>query len=294
MSISERDRKILMLLVPIALVLVYWFVVLAPKRQEASKVKSELSQAQSQRDTAQQAAAQLSSAKRNYAADYATVIELGKSIPSDVDMPSLMVQLDSAARGTGISFVDIKTGQRDSSTSSASSSSSAPNGGTGPNAPGAPPAQSGPGQAAQSAGSAVNTANSASAASAGTSATAGGSGSASGAAGSPTGLDTVPLDFEFHGSFTRLADFFHRMKRFVQVANKQIVVKGRLIKINSFSFSSGDTFPEIDAKVHATVYLAPKSQGVAGGAGPQGPAGSGSASQGSTGSSSTPAATVTP
>jgi len=52
-----------------------------------------------------------------------------------------------------------------------------------------------------------------------------------------------PLDFEFKGSFTRLADFFHRMKRFVRAANRQIVVRGRLIVINSFSFDSSTTFP---------------------------------------------------
>jgi hypothetical protein len=112
------------------------------------------------------------------------------------------------------------------------------------------------------------------------------------------GLDSVPLDFEFKGSFFDLADFFHRMKRFVRVANQQIVVRGRLITINSFSFDGSQTFPTIDAKVHATVYLAPKAEGVSAGATPQGPSGSGPASapasqSASTSTSSTPAATVT-
>jgi Pilus assembly protein, PilO len=298
-SLTARDRKILMLLIPVALVAAYWLLVLAPKRKEASSVRDQLTQAQSQRDTAQQQASQLSSAKRDYAADYATVIYLGKSIPSDVDMPSLVVQLDRAARGTGIDFADVKTGTRDSS-SSASAPAPAPNGGSGPNAQGAAPAQSGAGKAAQSAGSAVNNSNNASGStSTSTDATAPASSSTSGggAANSPAGLDSVPLDFEFRGSFFSLADFFHRMKRFVRVANKQIIVRGRLITINSFSFDASTTFPQIDAKVHATVYLAPKSQGVSAGAAPQGPAGTAAApagQQASSASSPTPAATVTP
>jgi Tfp pilus assembly protein PilO len=300
-SITDRDRKIILILVPIVAIVGYWFLLLAPKRQEASKVKDQLSQAEAVRDTAQQQASQLSGAKRSFAADYATVIRLGKSIPASVDMPSLLVQLDRASRGTGIKFTDVKAGTRTTSpgTAPASTGATPPSGGTGPTAQGAPPAQSGPGQAAQGASNAVNSAN-------GANATAGGTPSAGGAtgaaAGSAPGLESIPLDFEFRGNFFQLADFFHRMKRFVRVVNNRIVIRGRLMTINSFSFDSSEAFPQIKAQVSATVYLAPKAQGVDGGATPQGPgpASSGTpqpASAGSGGSSSpppTPTATVTP
>ena len=39
------------------------------------------------------------------------------------------------------------------------------------------------------------------------------------------GLDSVPLELEFTGSFFDLADFFHRIKRFVRVANENMVVR---------------------------------------------------------------------
>ena len=87
-SITDRDRKILLALIPLVAIIGYWFLLLAPKRQEASKVKDQLTQAEQVRDTAQQKASQLSGAKRSFAADYATVIRLGKSIPASVDMPS--------------------------------------------------------------------------------------------------------------------------------------------------------------------------------------------------------------
>ena len=298
MSLTDRDRKILMALIPLVLIVGYYFLLLAPKREEASKVRDQLSSAEAVRDTAQQKASQLSGAKRSFAADYATVIRLGKSIPTSVDMPSLLVQLDRAARGTGIKFSDVKAGTRTASPTAPAAATTPPGGGSGPTAAGAPPAQSGPGQAAQTASGAVASANGNNAAAAGTPAAAGDP-AATGGTGAP-GLESVPLDFEFRGSFYDLADFFHRMKRFVRVVNDHIVIRGRLMTINSFSFDSTENFPEIKAQVSATVYLAPKAEGVEAGASPLGPAPAGGttspapqpASSGST--PPTPTATVTP
>src|SRR3954447_26310859 len=303
MSITDRDRKILLALIPLVAIVGYWFLLLAPKRQEESKVKEELTQAEQVRETAQQKASQLTGAKRSFAADYATVIRLGKSIPVSVDMPSLLVQLDRASRGTGIKFTDVKAGERSSAPAAApapaSSTGTPSSGSSGPTAPGAAPAQSMPGQAAQNASNAVNSANGAN----GANAAAAGSPPAGGT--TPTdpaaapGLESIPLSFEFRGSFFHLADFFHRMKRFVRVVNNRVVVRGRLMTINSFSFDSSENFPEIKAQVSATVYLAPKAQGVDAGASPAGPAPvSGTAPQtassGSSAPSPTPTATVTP
>jgi hypothetical protein len=289
-SLTDRDRKILIALIPLVVIGAYWFLLLAPKREEAAKVREELTQAEGVRDTAQQQASQLAGAKRSFDADYATVIRLGKSIPTSVDMPSLLVQLDRAARGTGIKFSDVKTGDR---STAATTTGTAPGGATGPTAPGAAPAQSGPGQAAQSASGAVASANGQNAAAAGAADPAAAAGT------SAPGLETVPLDFQFEGSFFNLADFFHRMKRFVRVANGKIVIRGRLLTINSFTFDTSAGFPNIKAEVNATVYLAPKAQGVDAGASPQGPAsstpGSGAPHTASSSSSpSIPAATVTP
>jgi hypothetical protein len=86
------------------------------------------------------------------------------------------------------------------------------------------------------------------------------------------------------------------MKRFVRVANDRIIVRGRLMTLNSFSFETEESFPNILAKVHATVYLAPKAEGVSAGASPQGPAGAPPATPpgatASNSSSPTPAAVI--
>lgn len=266
MTVTDRDKKILMLLVPVALIAAYWFLLFAPKREESAAIQDKLSQAESERQTAEAQAASVAGAKQNFASDYTTVIRLGKAVPSSVDMPSLLMQLDRAARGTGIDFDKIATGKR-----------AAP--------PAAQPPASGGGSAQTGPGKAKDTAQNAAGQASGTGTTggaqpqpaAGAKAPAPGAAGSPpatgaAGLESIPLDFTFHGTFFDLADFFHRMKRFVRVANDDIVVRGRLMTIDGFSWKAEpDKWPNLTAEVRATVYLAPKAEGVSAGATPQGP-----------------------
>jgi hypothetical protein len=303
-SLTARDRKIVLILVPLILLAGYWFAILSPKRAESAKVQEQLTKARGERDTAQAQVGQLNAAKASFASDYQTVIRMGKAIPESVDMPSLLVQLDRAARGTGIDMREIKVSEATESSSGAAVAP--PGGGANPGAGGSG-AQSPPGKAAEGAGNAVNDANAKSADSAGTTNAAGGAQGAGAAAapaagGQPApGLSAVGLQFQLRGDFFDMADFFHRMKRFVRVVNGQIVVRGRLLSIDTFSFTVTDG-GEIKADVSATVYLSPKAQGgVSVGATPAGPAaapGGGNvaadpASQ-SPSPSGTPTATATP
>jgi Tfp pilus assembly protein PilO len=297
--ITARDRKIMLILVPLVVLAAYWFVVLAPQRTESQKVTQELSKAQSARDEAEQQVASLNAAKASFADDYATVIRLGKAVPTTVDMPSLLVQIDRAARGTGIKINDFKPGPAvagGSSSSGASAAGTPPGGGANPAAPGSAPAQGFPAKQAQKAGNGVSQANGTNQANA-DKANAGGPTGASGATTPQApGLTSVPLTFTMTGRFFDLADFFHRMKRFVRVVNDQIVVRGRLMTIESFDFAqTGPGTSVLRADVNATIYLTPADQGTTAGATQAGPAGSpaGAASPGTPGSSTTPSPTPT-
>ena len=289
MSLSDRDKKLLTLLVPVALIAAYWFLILSPKREAAAEVTTRLEQAQSEQADAEAQAASLSGAKSGFASDYTTVVRLGKAVPSVVDMPSLIVQLDRAARGTDIDFDKIATGERQAAPAPAPEANA-----------GKAPAQSGPGKAVQAATNANGKADAAAAAAQGQPATVGGTtpaaGGAPASAGAP-GLESIPLDFTFKGTYFDLADFLHRMKRFVRVANEDIVVRGRLITIDSLQWKSeAASFPALTAEVHATVYLAPKAEGVSAGATPQGPAPATAPTPASTPAqgTSTPSATPAP
>jgi Tfp pilus assembly protein PilO len=293
--ITDRDRRIISIIVPLLLVAGYWFLMLAPKRVESQKVGAELTKAQASRDGAEQQVAQLQAAKASFSSDYATVLRLGKAVPTTVDMPSLLVQLDNAAQGTGVVIGDFKPGPVSTGNGSPAGSTP-PGGGNNPAAPGAPPAQGFPAKQAQHAGQAVTQANGINQANANA---ANGQPGAASSSPSVPGLESVPLTFTMTGNYFSLADFFHRLKRFVQVVNNQIVVKGRLMTIESFSFQQGDgtNKSQLKADVSATIYLTPPSQGTTAGATAQGPAGSPAGAppaSGAPASPSTPTATATP
>ena len=287
MNISDRDRRILVILLPIVVLIAYYFLLLAPKRDDLKTARDEQHTAEQARDAAVAQAAQLEQARQTFAADYAAVVRLGKAIPDNVDAPSLLVQLDRASHGTHIDFDSVTFGARGTaSVPTAPTPTSAPAQPGGNAAAGGAPAASGLGRAAESAGNTVTQANQASTAAAGTDTTATTTTTttttATTAAPSTTtpALDQVALTFNFAGSYFDLADFFHRLKRFVYVANNQIFVRGRLMTIDTLTFapgtaSTGGSTGELTATVGATVYLSPKSQGgVTGGATPEGPAGS--------------------
>jgi Tfp pilus assembly protein PilO len=316
-TLTDRDRKILLGVLPLVVLIAYWFLLLSPKRQEASKAGEDLVQQEQRLDSARQQASASRGAQTDFAADYSDIVRLGKAIPASVDMPSLLVQLDRAAAGTGIRFTKIATGDASASASTTPPTSSASGStGTTPADAGGQPAQSQPGAAAESAYNGQQTADQRSGAaeqsgvsptdaqtstSAGSGALPVGGGAAASGAGAPQSLETVPLEMEFVGDFFNLADFFHRVKRFVQVGNQDVLVSGRLVTIEGVRYASDtEIFPLVRAELRATVYLSPKAEGATAGATPQGPAtttpaGSGAAAAPTTPSSSpAPTAVATP
>jgi Tfp pilus assembly protein PilO len=313
-TLTERDRKLMFALIPIALLVAYWLLVLAPKRSEATAAKAELATQEQRVDTARANLQTAEGAKDNFEASYAQVVKLGKAIPSTVDMPSLLVQLDAAAAGTGIRFTKIKTGPRAAAvtptTTTPAPAAGSESGTTGtPVAAGGETAQSQPGAAAEAANNAQATANQRNAASENsgvaasdtqTSTTPSSTDAATGATSAtpPAGLETVPLELEFQGNFFNLADFFHEVKRFVSATHDNVLVSGRLLTVEGIRWSSDEAlFPKIRAEIKATIYLSPKSQGVTAGATPTGPSTTTPAgttpTDGST-PTSTPTATATP
>jgi Tfp pilus assembly protein PilO len=289
-SLTDRDRKIVLGLVPLLVIAAYWFLLLSPKREEASTAADEVT-VQQERVTAARAQVSAASAtKTDFAAEYGEIVRLGKAIPAKVDMPSLLVQLEGAAEGTGISFTKISTGDRQ--TVGAPATPAAGSGAAPPAAAGGEQAASAPGGAAEAANGAAATSDQANAAaeSSGvdpadtqTSTTNGEGGlpvgggtagtPAEGGAPAPPGLETVPLELEFVGDFFNLADFFHDIKRFVHVVNNDVVVSGRLVTIDGINLESDPTiFPRVKAALTATIYLSPLAEGTTAGATPAGPA----------------------
>jgi hypothetical protein len=299
MTLTSRDRKIVLIIVPLVLVLAYWFLLLAPKREAAGEAAATLETEKAALSDAQTQASTVRAAKDSFARDYAAVVALGKAIPTSVDMPSLLVQLEQAAHGTGIEFDGITMGERGPALGAGAPAAPAPATGA---APSGEEPQSGAGQAAAGAEAAADAASTPPP-TAGASATAP-TDPAAAAAGSepaPGALEAVSMEFKFKGDFFELANFFHRLKRFVYVAGDKVRVRGRLMTIDGVEYTAeADTFPALAATVKATVYLTPKAVGATAGATPVGPgaptapAPTSTASTGAPASSPTPTATTTP
>jgi len=321
-NVTDRDRKILIALVPIVVIVAYWFLLLAPKRDEAATAADAAAKQEQRRDNARAALSQASTARTGFSNDYTQIVRLGKAIPARVDMPSLLVQLDRAASGTGIRFTAITTGERTAATAAPATAGSTPpagaaqGSGSTPVQAGGQPAETAPGTAAESANNAAATSDQRNQAAAQSGVAAGdtqtsssardgglpvGGGTATGgsaaqpAATGAAGLEAVSLDLEFVGDFFRLADFFHSVKRFVHVASSDIVVDGRLITIERVRYTSDPLlFPRLKAELTATVYLSPLAEGVTAGATPQGPDATAPAGAGTTAPSDASPAAANP
>jgi Type II secretion system (T2SS), protein M len=298
MNMSARDKKILLIIIPLVVVLGYWFLLLAPQRKAAADAGKTLQAEQARLAEAQNRASTVQAAKASFAEDYAAVVALGKAIPTSVDMPSLLVQLEQAAHGTGIEFKGVSVGERGAA-AGAAAPAAAPTGTPGapdPSAPTAPsgdPAQSAPGAAAGTAQEGVDAATTppADPAAAGTATDP----AAAGAAPPGSALEQVSLEFTFKGDFFALADFFHSLKRFVFVDGDKVRVRGRLMTINSVSYATeADSFPALTATVGATVFLTPKAEGVTAGATPAGPEAAPAAAAAPTSTASTDSTSPTP
>lgn len=266
---TGRDRIVVMVIVTVALVAGYWFLLLAPKQQEAAALGGKLTTETQRLQKAQSAIASGLAARGAYGANYASVARLGEAVPTDDNVPSLVYQVDAAARAAHVDFRAVKLSQSGAAGSTAAA----------PTAPGA---------------------SSASATTAKTAAPATQSATATlppGATVGPAGFPTMPFSFTFDGSFFHMDDFLHRLDGFVRTTNQQVTVGGRLLTVNGFSLGAGRAgFPFVKASVSATAYLLPASQGLTAGATPSAPVSSSGAGRVAGGSSATaaPPATATP
>lgn len=102
------------LLIPVVLaaaaVAAFYFLVLAPKRDEIAKLDSAIATKQSEVDQSRALAGTYRLAKDRYKTNYTTLVRLGKAVPTDDDVRSLLVQLDDAAERAKVDFRALNVG----------------------------------------------------------------------------------------------------------------------------------------------------------------------------------------
>jgi hypothetical protein len=133
----------------------------------------------------------------------------------------------------------------------------------------------------------------------GSGSTPGGAAAAAPAAGATTGASSATpeqLSFSFSGSYFQLSNFFNKVQHFVSPNGNGVLVRGRLISLNSVNLAPGSGgFPQITAQITATIYTEAAPSGSTGAATPSSSATS--STQSTSGSPSTtsapPAAAIT-
>ncbi|MDQ6816414.1 MAG: hypothetical protein M3018_03270 [Actinomycetota bacterium] len=262
---TARDRAVLMFVLVLAALGGGWLLVVAPKRAAAAKLGSSVQAVQQQLATLQAQVVAGQRARASFSADYVELAQLGEAVPQNDNVPSLLVELQSAARASGIDFRGLQV-----TAGGSSGPSPGPAAGASAGTAGTAGASAGP---AGTAGASPATAG----ASAGTAGTAGASAAAvqqpPGVSGGSTGFGAEQFTFTFSGRFFDLSGFLGRVEHFV-VANGPLVrVSGRLMTLNAISLGPAPQgFPQMLASVSATTYLLPASQGLFDGATAAGPA----------------------
>lgn len=290
MTLTSRDKKVLALLAIIGLVAGYWYLIFKPKQAEIGSLGSKVAAQERSLKDAEQRLALSTAARASYATDYTKVVRLGKAVPDDDAIASLLVQLDALA-GAKVDFTQIGIQAYPQPLLQAST-----NGGGDKQGDGAGGSSTAVPAAAGS-GSSANTSSSPSS-----------SGNGAGPAGaaksqdqsSGLGFQPVEVRLQFEGNFFRLHKLFAAIDHLVKVSGgRGIVINGRLVFVEGFGVKAGRPgFPTVAINIGAYVFSLPKGESVTGGATPQAPAQGGSqpVSQpgGSQPASATPPATATP
>jgi Tfp pilus assembly protein PilO len=122
---TTRDRIVIIVLSALAVVAAAWLLAVAPEREQAAKLGAQVSAARSQLATAESSVTSARSAQTGYAAAYASLVGLGKAVPTGQEVPSLIYQLEQASNQKRVEFASITSGGGAGSSSSASASPTA-------------------------------------------------------------------------------------------------------------------------------------------------------------------------
>lgn len=249
---TGRDRIVIVGLAALAVLAAVWLLAVAPEREKASKLATEVSSARAQLATAESQVASASAAQAQYETAYASIVSLGKAVPADQEVPSLIYQLAQATNEKNVEFTSI--------TSSGSSGASA-------------------GSAVRSASGL--TAGGASAAAAAT----------AGFAQMPFTFVFKGGFNNLYNLFNELDGFTQRTTSDgVQVSGRLLTVQSVALAPGTSS-SVGESEEELTGTITATAYVLPAGQSLTDGATAAGPAGAATqtASTGASSSSNTPA-----
>jgi Tfp pilus assembly protein PilO len=241
MPSSLSTRTVVAIATLFVLLAGFWVLVLSPKRDEADALAKELAQKEQVLTEAQARATAALAAKRAFPGDYRKLVVLGKAVPEGDETASLLVLLNRISDRAEVEFdgLALESGSESTATTSTppeASPTSAPEP--------IPPTEAE--AALLPLGASVGTA----------------------------GLDVMPYNLTFAGSFFEIADFIQGIERQIRLDQAGVNVHGRLITLDGFSLTAAAEapFPNLQAEFAVTAYVTPPSplsgEGLPGGSEP--------------------------
>jgi len=107
---TGRDRIVVVGLAALAVLAAVWLLAVAPEREKAATLATEVSAAQAQLSSAESQLASAAKAQAQYEAAYTSIVSLGKAVPADQEVPSLIYQLAQATGQKNVEFASITSG----------------------------------------------------------------------------------------------------------------------------------------------------------------------------------------
>ena len=107
---TRRNQILIAVVALVGAACAFYFLALAPKRELIVRLDTDIAAKQVEVEAAKQMLATYEAARADYKSNYAKLARLGKAVPADDDVRSLLIQLESAADRTGVDFQKIELG----------------------------------------------------------------------------------------------------------------------------------------------------------------------------------------
>jgi len=245
---KATDKSVLLGLGILGLLAAFWFLMLAPKREQAAELGTRVTELRTQVSEQEQLAASAAEAQDNYAANYERLVVLGKAAPVGGDTPSLLAQLSTLADRSGTRFGSLTSGGSTEAVSApAALTTTDQNAAEGVPTAATPPDAAFPAPATEVSAALLPL----------------------GATVGPAGLGVMPYTLSFTGDFFEIADLLRRLDGQVGTGERT-TVDGRLLTVNSFTMTPGDD-QELSVDLEIMTYVLPGSQGLTAGGTPASP-----------------------
>jgi Tfp pilus assembly protein PilO len=235
LKMSSSNRAVVAVIALAVLALLFWTMVLSPKRDEASKLDAQASQLKTSLAQHEAEVAEAEAAKKEFPVAYQHLVVVGKAVPGGDETASLLVQMNRIAGQAGGKFTNIAL-----TAAGGEEAAPAPTG-----------SEATPASPTEVAASLLPL----------------------GATVGPAGLAVMPYEVTFDGNFFQIADFIKGVDSLVDTKKTQVSVDGRLVTVDGFSLEAapGKGFPALQASFALTTYLTPPAEGGVAGASPETP-----------------------